>query len=287
MNKKIASIVFAFMLIMCFGFCFSCDKNNDSEKKSVAVSIVPEATFVKAVCGDNFNIVTAIPAGYNPETYEPTVLEMASITSAQAYFSIGVPAEENILKTITDNSKIVSLADAAAEQYSELTLNGGRDPHVWLSIKRVKVMVDKICEVISKIDPDNSSVYKANAASYKIQLNEADTYVSGKLKNLSNKKFIVFHPAFGYFASDYGLEMYAIEREGSEATADDLKNMIDFAKANKIKVVFNQAEVDDSWITSFTQQIEGGSFKELSPLSGNYITNLKSMADAIASSNQE
>ncbi|HWQ51305.1 MAG TPA: zinc ABC transporter substrate-binding protein, partial [Terriglobales bacterium] len=44
-------------------------------KPVVAVTIVPEATFVKAVCGDAVEVVTLVPPGYSPENYEPTPME--------------------------------------------------------------------------------------------------------------------------------------------------------------------------------------------------------------------
>jgi len=279
--KKIFAVLVILLLVS--SIFVGCVEEPDDGKITVAVSIVPEAAFVKAVCGDLVYVVTAVPAGYSPATYEPTALEMVNITKADAYFSIGVPAENSFLSYLTNKTELVSLADAASSVYEELQLNGGRDPHIWLSIKRVAVMVTTIKDTMCTIDPENADIYTANASAYITELYSANTYIENALANLSSRKFIVFHPAFAYFADDYDLDMYAIEREGSEATAEDLKNMIDFAKENNIKVVFNQAEVDSSWVTSFTQQIEGGSFVVLSPLSGDYINNLKSMADAIAS----
>ncbi|MFA6866523.1 MAG: zinc ABC transporter substrate-binding protein [Clostridia bacterium] len=264
----------------------SCNTNKENNKITVSTSIIPEATFIKAVCGDKINVITAIPEGYSPEIFEPTAPEMANINKSIVFFSIGVPSEINFLKSLSNTVEIINLADTVSEKYNDLELNGGRDPHIWLSIKRAKIMVDKICQVMSEKDAKNAEFYALNAENYKIQLDETDKYIKNKTENMTNKKFIVFHPAFAYFADDYGLDMYAIEGDGNTATIKDLSTMIDFAKANNITVVFNQAEVDSSWISSFTQEIENGSFILLSPLSADYIENLKCMADAISSSNQ-
>ncbi|MGB4657861.1 MAG: zinc ABC transporter substrate-binding protein, partial [Mobilitalea sp.] len=112
------------------------------EKPIIAVSIVPEQTFVEAVCGDFVDIVTLVPSGSSPENYEPTAQEMEKFSDASLYFSIGVPTEEaNILPNVGD-VKVISLQDEVASIYEDRTFESGeRDPHIWLSPKRVKVMV--------------------------------------------------------------------------------------------------------------------------------------------------
>jgi zinc transport system substrate-binding protein len=263
-------------------FLTSCNSATTIAKPIIGVSIVPETAFVSAVAGNLADIVTVVPPGYSPATYEPSPVEMLKLTECQAFFSIGVPSESSFVSLLNSETKLINLADEASVVYDELELNGGRDPHVWLSIKRVKIMINTIATTLGEIDPDNANSYLLNAANYILELDTADNYIESILENIPTRKFIVFHPAFGYFADDYALEMYAIERSGSEATIQDLMDMIDFAKVNNITVVFNQAEVDDSWITSFTEEIEGGTFVTLSPLSSDYINNLKYMAEEIA-----
>jgi zinc transport system substrate-binding protein len=98
---------------------------------------------------------------------------------------------------------------------------------------------------------------------------------------VKNKQFVVYHPAFGYFADDYGLTMVALEEEGKEATPQHLQDVIDFAKSENIKVIFYQAEIDSSQSAAFAEEL-GGKTMELSPLSGDYIENLKAMAGLMA-----
>ena len=138
---------------------------SEPEKPVVAVSIVPERTFVEAVCGDTVDIVTLIPPGSNPGNYEPTAQEMEAFGDAALYFSIGVATEEaNILPNAGD-VKVVALEDEVAAVYADRTFaSGGRDPHIWLSPKRVKVMVEAIAREMSALDPDNEELYEQNAA---------------------------------------------------------------------------------------------------------------------------
>ena len=108
-------------------------------------------------------------------------------------------------------------------------------------------------------------------------MDELDKEINEALAGVKSKKFIVYHPAFGYLAEDYGLEMYALEKEGKESTVAHLQEMIDLARQENIKVIFYQEEIDSSQSESFAEEI-GGKTMQLAPLSADYIENLKKMA---------
>lgn len=256
------------------------------DKPVIVVSIVPQATFVKEVAGDLVTIVTMIPPGMSPANYAPTPQEMEQFSEASLYFTIGVPAEKaNILPMVAGLNpgiKIVSLSDETAKVYSEREIAPQmRDPHIWLSPKRVKIMVASIARELSAIDPRNKEIYDNNASEYIKKLDGLDLEIAGSLKNLSNKAFIVYHPAFGYFADDYGLKMVALEEEGKEATIRSMQKAIDFAKEENIKVIFYQQEIDSSQSHAFAEEV-GGKAEMVAPLAPDYIENLKKTARVFA-----
>lgn len=253
-----------------------------AEKPIIAVTIVPEQTFAKAVCGDLAEVITMVPPGNSPENFEPTPEEMEKFSKASLYFSIGVPTEEANILPNTGNVKVVALQDAVSAVYPDRTFESGeRDPHIWLSPKRAVVIVKTIAQNMCELDPENADTYNSNAQTYIDQLNDLDQTVKDSLAGVQSKKFIVYHPAFGYFADDYGLTMYALEKDGKEATAQHLQDMVDLAKEEQIKVIFYQEEIDSSQSAAFAEEI-GGKTMQLAPLAANYIENLKSMADLMA-----
>lgn len=265
-----------------------CSKNktpvtNDPESKKpvIAVSIVPEATFVKEVAGDLVDIVTLIPPSQSAESYSPTPKDMQAFSDADLYFAIGVPAEElNILPKVNDfnkNLKVIHLEKSVADVHKELEFApGSRDPHIWLSPKRVKVMIDTITKELSTLLPEQKSVFQENATNYKAKLTDLDNEIRDSIATLDNKTIIVYHPAFNYYAEDYGITMHALEEEGKEATPHNLEDLIDLAKSEDIKVIFYQAEVDSKQAKSFAESINGVT-EMVEPLAGNYIENLKKM----------
>ncbi len=280
MKKVLIAFITVFLLLsMC-----SCAKtdSDDNDKKIIAVSIVPQATFVEAVCGENFEILTLIPSGASPETYELTTNEMKKLSRANIYFSIGVPAEESsILPMINEKTKVFALHETVAQSYPDLTDDGGRDPHIWLSPKRVKLMVNKIAESLSDLDPDNKSLYIENAEKFIGSIYSADKQIKSVLDGKKNGSFITFHPSFGYFADEYQLTQYALEEHGKEATAKRLIEMADLAHRKGIKVIFYQAEASSRQAKAFAEEI-GGKAICLEPLSADYIGNLNRMAEALS-----
>jgi zinc transport system substrate-binding protein len=142
-------------------------------------------------------------------------------------------------------------------------------------------MIEVIAEELSNLDPVNRDIYEKNASEYIKELDTLDKDIKNILNDVTNRKFIAFHPAFAYFASDYNLTMYALEEEGKEATPKHLEDMIDLANKENIKVIFYQSEIDSSQSKAFAEEI-GGKTVMLSPLADNYIDNLRNMASALA-----
>jgi len=288
--------ILVLIFIICFLFLAGCNKDNSNEKESaevagiskpiIAVTIVPQQTFVQAVCGDLAEVITLVPPGSSPENYELKPQEIEKLSKASLYFSIGVPVEEVYILARLENMKVVPLHEKVALKYPEILLSSGeRDPHIWLSPKRVMAMIDAIAEEMSLLDPENKETYYQNAAAYIDRLKELDQDIKSILGKVKNKKFIVFHPAFGYLAEDYGLTMYALEQDGKEATPKHLQDMIKLAKQENIKVIFYQAEIDSRQSLAFAEEIKGRTVR-LDPLAADYISNMKMMAMTIAEAAQ-
>jgi zinc transport system substrate-binding protein len=256
------------------------------EKNIVAVTILPQKALVEAVCGDLAEVVTIVPPGNSPGNYEPTPQEMENFSRASVYFTIGVPTEKANILPKAENMEVVDLPTKVAEVYSDREFSSGsRDPHIWLSPKRAKIMVEAIAETMADLDAENAKTYQENAEAFLKELDRVDAEIKETFSGIQNPKFIVFHPAYGYFADDYGLEMYALEEDGKEATPQHLQDMIDLAKAENIKVIFSQAEIDSKQPDAFAEEI-GGEKVMLEPLSDDYIANLERMAEVISGAMQ-
>lgn len=283
MIKKI-NIIFLSLIIFSLCSCSMQESELAEEKPIVAVSIVPQETFVREIAGDFIQVVTLIPPGNSPANYAPKPKEIENLSEADIYFTIGVPTEKaNILpklNNINNDIKIIDLAAEVNKVYPQREFAPGKpDPHIWLSPKRVEIMINIITEELSKLDENNKTIYEENAQNYINQLASLDKQLQDTISQLTNKSFIIYHPSLGYFAEDYGLEMLAIEKEGKEATPKDIEKIIELAKTKNIKTIFYQAEIDSKQSQVIAEEV-GGITKMIAPLDPDYINNLQIIADS-------
>lgn len=281
---KCMLLVSCLLLFLLFTLSACAQTPADAEKPLVGVSIPPQAGWVETLSEGAVDLVVMVPPGTSPANHEPIASDMKKLSRASLYFTIGVNTETaNILPLLEDRENIrqVALDEAVRQVYEDRYFSfGGRDPHIWLSPKRVKLMVDLICQELSLLLPEKASTFRANRDAYLEELDALDQELKETLGPLKGQSFIVFHPAFGYLAQDYGLVMLALEEEGKEASAKRLKEMTDRAQKEDLKVIFYQEEISSKQAQAFAQAL-GGEAMQLSPLSPDYLANMQAMAQKI------
>ncbi|MDI3533827.1 MAG: zinc transport system substrate-binding protein [Thermosediminibacterales bacterium] len=285
-KRLIIGVLFIFIIGLTGCSSNTAEISGKTDKLIAAVSILPQKTFVKAVAGDLIDVVTMIPPGNSPTNYQPSPKEMEDFSKSSVYFTIGVAAEKAYIlpkaRDLNSNIKIIDLAQEVGKVYPHRYFgNGGeRDPHIWLSPKRVKVMIEVIAKELGNLDPKNKEVYRKNAENYIKRLEAVDLEIKQILNEVENRAFIIYHPALGYFAEDYNLQMIPVEKEGKKATPKELQKIIDIAKEKNIKVVFYQEEIDTTQSQTLAEEL-GGITQKIAPLAPNYIENLKEIAVAL------
>ncbi|WRH66916.1 MAG: zinc ABC transporter substrate-binding protein [Planktothrix sp. GU0601_MAG3] len=275
--------------------------NNDSEAKQIAnetannavditVSIMPQKYFVEKIGGKNVKVNVMIPPGVDLHNYEPKPQQLQSLNDSKAYITTGVAFETAWIDRIKAANQKMLIMDSTqgieripmVEHHHEKAENHQAeetlDPHIWLSPKLVKIQAKNIYDGLVKIDPKRQAEYQANLNNFITELDQLDQQISQKLTPLKNRKFIVFHPAWGYFAKDYNLEQESIEVGGQEPSAAELANLISEAKQENIKVIFAQPEFNPSSAETIAKEI-GGKVIFVSDLAENWSTNLLQVSE--------
>lgn len=315
MSKLIKPLtIFAICAVLLFSGCTDKVQENNtkaeasSDKLVVAVSILPQAEFVEQIGGDKVSTVVMIPAGASVHTYEPTPSQLKDLSNAQVYVEVGSGMDfelawmDDLLSVNSDmhvvnSSKGIQLrtmgedeqdeheeeAENETEEHAEEEEHEhtGLDPHVWTSPQEAKIMVKNIYEGLVAVDPDNEATYKQNYDAYIAKLDESDAKLKAALAGKEGTSFIVYHPAWGYLADDYGLHEISIEVEGKEPSAQDMQKLIDTAKEKGIKVIFVQKGFSTASAETIATQI-GGEVVEIDPLAKDYIDNLNTVSNAFA-----
>lgn len=285
---------------------------NDNAKLTVFTSILPQTYFVEQIGGDRVSVESIVTPGSSPRTYEPTPKQMADLNTADIFFSIGVSFEKALLPKITSsmpNLTIVNTRDGINlrsmkshthaedkehkhhhtakgenelhdKQHNKVHHHTGKDPHIWMSPKLVKIQAKTIANALIEADPEGEGIYNRNLNSFIADLDALDVRMAEALAPVKGKTFMVFHPAFGYLADDYGLIQEPIEVEGKNPSGQQLARMIDLAKQQNVQVIFVQAQFDTKSAKHIAEEIEGV-VMPINPLSSDYINNMDKIANTI------
>lgn len=164
--------------------------------------------------------------------------------------------------------------DEHAEHEADHDHEHEMDPHVWTSPTQVMQMIGNIRDKLSELAPAHAADFARNHDAFMAELVALDKELHALLDPLPNRKFMVFHPAWGYFADSYGLKQVSIEHEGKEPGSRGLTALIDQAKRDNIKVIYVQPQFNKRSATLVAQEI-GGAVVAVDPLAPDYVDNLR------------
>ncbi|QGY43822.1 zinc ABC transporter substrate-binding protein [Maribellus comscasis] len=281
MKKLILIFTTAVLLFSCSS---SKKKSNEAEGKNViTVSILPEKTFVKRIAGDDFEVNVLIPPGASPAAYTLLPSQLKEIANSAIWFRMGYIGFEyswkDKIEQANKNMKVVDLSEGLdliadeTEQHGDHVHMNGVDPHIWLSPALVKKMAERIADELTILNPEKGPEYKVNYLKFVKEIDQLNIKIKNSLKDYQGKKVIVFHPSLSYYARDYGLEQYSLESGGKEPTPQHLKEVVDLAKKENIKVIYIQSEFDREHARVFAEEI-GGEIIQISPLDPAWSDNL-------------
>ena len=200
---------------------------------NVVASIKPVHSLVAAVMNGVGEPTLIVKGSASPHTYALRPSDADALQSADVVFWTGHGMElflADALTTLSGKAAVVELADApgitllpvrqggAFEAHSdgdeaehdhaqEEDEHGEGDMHFWLDPENAKLMVTQIATTLSEVDPDNASAYQANAEAEHLKLDALEEELKTTLAPVANKPFVVFHDAYQYFETRFGLSL--------------------------------------------------------------------------------
>lgn len=244
---------------------------------NVVVSILPQADFVKRIGGEQVKVAVMIPPGANPASYEPTPDQLKDLAHAALYLQVGrLPFEEAWMDRIKSANPDMLIIDTSQ---SIAVVNN--NPHIWLSPRLVKIQAENIYQALVQVDPHHRAQYQEGYRGFVQQLDALDEEITGTLAEVKGRTFIVYHPAWGYFASDYGIKELAIEGEGKEPGARELSAIVAQASAAGIKNIFASPQHSTRSAETLAREM-GGKVLLIDPLPRDYIKSMKENAQVLA-----
>ncbi|MFV0346626.1 MAG: metal ABC transporter solute-binding protein, Zn/Mn family [Bacteroidales bacterium] len=271
----------------------SCKPNthNENTEDRVLITIIPQKYIVENLLPDSVQYTVLVPKGASPATYDLSASQMKEISTAKAWLQIGNLGFENQwTKSIGDNnenltvyntSKGIELITGEEVAHGDHTHEGGIDPHVWMSTQEMDILAKNSAYALSKIFPERKAEIAKNLEKLLTRIETTNKAVSGELQNVTNKNFMIYHPALTYFARQYGFTQHPMEIDGKAPSAKQLKTLIDDAKSKKIALIFVQEEFDKSNAETLAQET-GAQVVNIEILSSDWETNMISIAKLLA-----
>lgn len=285
---------FLYLIILCVilaGCKGTPQKQADSGKASgtekpavtVTVTISPYKYFVDQIAKGKVDVNVMVSNGNNPETYEPYAQQMMELSKSALYLKVGsIGFEQTWMKKLQDNAPEMKVIDTSVGIKPAKTPGGNIDPHVWMSCSNARIIASNILKALCELEPKNKAFFEKNYQSLLSIIDKRDSTIKESFKKDPDlvRKFVIYHPILTYFARDYQLEQLAIEEEGREPSAAQLKSLIERARKEKIKFCLIQAEFANRNTTTFINESHTKPM-DINPLQGDWNWAMQEAAAAV------
>ncbi|MEI7428895.1 MAG: metal ABC transporter substrate-binding protein [Betaproteobacteria bacterium] len=237
-----------------------------AEKINVVASFSILGDLTQRIGGERIQVHTLVGRNADAHVYQPTPADARTIAQARLVIVNGFGFEgwiDRLIKSSGYRGQVLTASNGikvlrrprAANQPEH---DGAIDPHAWQDLANVLVFVDNISQELSKTDPDGKSVYLANAAKYKQEINALDLEIRKAFDSIpeDRRKVVTSHDAFGYFGRAYRISFIApigVNTDG-EPSAADVGRIIKQIRREKIPAMFMENFSDSRLLERIRQE---------------------------------
>lgn len=210
---------------------------------------------VRQVAGDKANVTGLMGEGVDPHLYKPTRNDVRELMGADVVFYSGLMLEGRMGDNFTSLARTGKPVYPVTEEIDPEFLReppefeGHFDPHVWMDVSAWSECVALVAKALGEYDTANADFYLTNAENYRAELVKLDAYARQAIATIpaDRRVLITAHDAFGYFARAYVLEVRSVQglSTESEASVQDINNLVNFIVEKKIPAIFVESSVSE------------------------------------------
>ena len=249
----------------------SASSASSNGKLKVIATIFPEYDFLRQIGGDKIDLKMLLKPGSESHSYEPTPQDIKDVAAADMFVYVGGDSDawissimdsvdqsklrtvtlmdcvslvpEETVEGMTPEKEEADTSDASADTDTSESEEVEYDEHVWTSPANAMLIVQKLCDNLSELDPANKDFYASNTSAYIEKLKKLDGEFRDVVDNGKRKEIVVGDRfPFRYFADEYGLTYHAAFpgcSSDTEANAQTIAFLTKKVKDDKIPVVFH------------------------------------------------
>jgi ABC-type Zn uptake system ZnuABC Zn-binding protein ZnuA len=241
----------AVVAIVALAACGPAASPAPSAKLNVVTTTTVFADMVANVGGDYVSVTSLAGKNADVHTFEPKPADVQTVSRARLLVMNGLGLDDWLEKTITnaaaDGTPLVKLGVGLPGVDLLPGLDPGtQNPHRWMEVKNAELYVDRIAAALKAADPAHVARFDAQAAAYRVRLEALDQQVRTDIATIpeANRKLVMFHDAFPYFAREYGITIVgvAVEAPGQDPSAGETAALIQAIKAAGVKAIFSESQ---------------------------------------------
>ncbi|MCU0828050.1 MAG: metal ABC transporter substrate-binding protein [Tabrizicola sp.] len=220
------------------------------DRLKVVTTFTVIADMARNVAGEGVEVVSVTKPGAEIHGYEPTPQDIVAASDADLVLWNGMNLEVWFEQFLANLGEVPSatLSDGVEPiAISAGNYEGRPNPHAWMGLGPALIYVDNIAKALTSVDPDNASIYAANAEAYKAKLTAALGPLQAQIAALPEDRrwLVTCEGAFSYLARDLGLqELYLwpinADQQGSPR---QVQAVIDGVRTHQIPAVFCESTV--------------------------------------------
>jgi zinc transport system substrate-binding protein len=262
--------------------------------RSLVVSLPPQAGIARALVGEGWTVRVALPAGVDHENFSPTPGQVRQLHEADIYWASGMGFERLLLPRLqATHTDLVVVAPAEGghacgghdhghgDHHQCHGHDGEGDLHRWMNPALVREDAAALLAALVGIDPENRADYEARYAAFAERCGALEAELRAALRPYAGEAIYVYHAAYGHLAALGGLRQVALEREGREPSLRDLRELIEAARGDGVRVVYTQPQYRQSSAETLARAIDA-EVVSLDPLAEDWEDNLRAIARRFA-----
>ena len=247
----------------------------------IVATIAPLADLAHRVAGDMWDVVTLVPPGASPHTWEPSPRDAETFSKAGVFFEVGLGYEAWLSKIVESGGDAVivdgsaglapirggshetegssggaggrgtpavdsnaNTGAAVGKGRPGARAGGGANPHWWLDPIAMKAAAVRLGEILAVRDPARADDYRGRAAHVAADLDALDSELRERISRLPAKKIVTFHAAWDYMARRYGLTILASieESPGREPGPQLIAEIVRLVRENDLRALFAEPQ---------------------------------------------
>jgi zinc transport system substrate-binding protein len=248
---------------------------------TVAASFYPLQEIVERVGGHAVEVVDLTPPGREPHELDLTGRQLAALQKADAVAYLGAgfqPSVEKSIESLPASVRRIDLLEGidllpitsaigATSRHEDESLDGDKDPHVWLDPESMAKMTAHVADALAELDPAAAATFRANAESYRTELAALDAEMKAGLANCASNTIVTGHRAFAYLARAVGLTQVPLAglSPDEEPSAKSLEKITSYAEHHDVKTIFVEHGTSKALSATVASEV-GATTAELDPV---------------------